>query len=154
MLEHKGYTGKVEFDNQAGVFHGEVEHVRDVVTFEGSSVDELRQAFEASVDDYIAMCEQRRSRVDRPYSGNFLMQIDPELHRDIAIAASLEGKSLTTWTADALRDCVRRSHRIYSPKTIAREAVKQTAKPSRARKTAAKPAKKAAKKTKGRRTRR
>lgn len=35
MMEYKGYIGKVEFDNEAGLFHGEVTNLRDVVTFEG-----------------------------------------------------------------------------------------------------------------------
>lgn len=59
MLEHQGYLGRVEFDGEAGVFHGEVVGIRDVVTFEGQSVDELRKAFSDSVDDYLAFCEQR-----------------------------------------------------------------------------------------------
>lgn len=46
MMEHKGYLGKIEFDDEANVFHGEVVNIRDVITFEGQSVDELRQAFE------------------------------------------------------------------------------------------------------------
>ncbi len=45
MLNYKGYTGHVEFDDGAGIFHGEVLDLRDVVTFQGKSVDELYQAF-------------------------------------------------------------------------------------------------------------
>jgi predicted HicB family RNase H-like nuclease len=39
MLEYKGYTGKVDLDGEAGIFHGEVLDLRDVITFEGRSVD-------------------------------------------------------------------------------------------------------------------
>ena len=54
MLNYKGYAGHVEFDDEAGVFHGELVGTRDVVTFQGESVAELGQAFRESVDDYLA----------------------------------------------------------------------------------------------------
>ena len=45
MLEYHGYTGQVEFDGEAGLFHGEVLDTRDVITFQGTNVKELEQAF-------------------------------------------------------------------------------------------------------------
>ena len=69
MLNYKGYTGHVEFDDQAGIFHGEVLDLRDVVTFQGKSVDELEQAFKDSVDDYLEFCQERNEEPDRPFSG-------------------------------------------------------------------------------------
>jgi len=45
MMKYKGYSAQVEFDDDAGIFHGEVINLRDVITFEGESVRELRQAF-------------------------------------------------------------------------------------------------------------
>ena len=39
MLDYKGYNGKVEFDEEAGIFHGEIVDLRDVITFQGKSVD-------------------------------------------------------------------------------------------------------------------
>ena len=55
MMDYKGYVGMVEFDDEADIFHGEVVNLRDVITFQGRSVDALRQAFEESVDDYLAI---------------------------------------------------------------------------------------------------
>ena len=58
-MTYKGYQAIVELDEEAGVFHGEVINTRDAVTFQGSSVEELKQAFADSVDDYL---EFRASR--------------------------------------------------------------------------------------------
>jgi predicted HicB family RNase H-like nuclease len=58
-MKYKSYVGKVEFDDDAGIFHGEVVGTRDVVTFQGESVAELRTAFQASIDDYLAFCSER-----------------------------------------------------------------------------------------------
>lgn len=49
MMEYKRYIGKVDFDDEANIFHGEVVNVRNVITFQGESVQEIRQAFQASV---------------------------------------------------------------------------------------------------------
>jgi predicted HicB family RNase H-like nuclease len=54
MMEYKGYIARVEFDDEANIFHGEVINLRDVITFQGTAVDELRQAFQDSVEDYLA----------------------------------------------------------------------------------------------------
>lgn len=58
MMKYKGYVGKVEFDDDADLFHGEIMNTRDVITFQGRTTDELRQAFKDSVDDYLAFCAE------------------------------------------------------------------------------------------------
>jgi predicted HicB family RNase H-like nuclease len=42
MMEYKGYSGKVEFDDDADIFHGEIINLRDVITFEGETVEEFK----------------------------------------------------------------------------------------------------------------
>lgn len=42
MMESKGFIGKVEFDDDAGIFHGEVINGRDVITFQGEIIQEIR----------------------------------------------------------------------------------------------------------------
>ena len=58
-MTYKGYEGVVQFDEDAGIFHGEVINTRDVITFQGKSVDELKRAFRDSVDDYLEFCAER-----------------------------------------------------------------------------------------------
>jgi predicted HicB family RNase H-like nuclease len=102
MMEYKGYLGKVEIDEDAGLFHGEVINVRDVITFEGKTVKELRQAFRDSVDDYLAFCAKRGEDPEKPFSGKFVVRIPPELHRKIYAQARLAEKSLNRWVSDVL----------------------------------------------------
>jgi predicted HicB family RNase H-like nuclease len=108
MMEYKGYIGKVEFDDEAGIFHGEVLDTRDVITFQGQSVAELKTAFEESVDDYLAFCKQRGEEPNKPFSGQFVTRIPPELHRQANQAASASGKSLNAWVAEQLQAAVAR----------------------------------------------
>jgi len=102
MMEHKGYVGKVEFDDEAGVFYGEVVNTRDVITFQGASVLELKKAFHDSIEDYLAFCQERGEAPDKPLSGRFVTRISPDLHRRINLAASLSGKSVNTWVTEQL----------------------------------------------------
>ncbi|MFO7883930.1 MAG: type II toxin-antitoxin system HicB family antitoxin [Desulfobacteraceae bacterium] len=109
MIEYKGYFARVEFDDEANIFHGEVINLRDVITFQGESVDELRKAFTDSVEDYLEFCSERGEDPEKPYSGKFLVRVGPELHKTLVIQARKNGKSLNTWVNDALcqvlKDC-------------------------------------------------
>jgi predicted HicB family RNase H-like nuclease len=106
-LEYKGYIGVVEYDDEAGIFHGEVINLRDVITFQGTCVDELREAFKESVEDYLAFCAERGEAPEKPFSGNLPLRIDPELHRKIYVKARQEGKSLNRWISEALERVLR-----------------------------------------------
>lgn len=103
-MEYKGYIGKVEFDDEAGIFHGEVINLRDVITFQGESVQELRQAFQESVDDYLAFCAERNEEPEKPFSGTFTVRVAPELHRAIAVRSKLSHQSLNSWVSEALEE--------------------------------------------------
>jgi len=121
MMEYKGYMGKVEFDDDAGVFHGDVVNTRDVITFQGKSVAELKKAFQESVDDYLNFCAQRGEEPEKPFSGQFVARIPPELHRKINLAASLSGKSLNAWVSEQLQSAVARIG-IVKVKSVGKKA--------------------------------
>lgn len=106
MMKYKGYTGHVEYDDEAKIFHGEVLGIKDVVTFQGTTVDEIEQAFKDSVDDYLAFCAERGEEPDRPFSGKFNLRIPPELHAKLSIAAKLQGESLNNYIAKMLQKLV------------------------------------------------
>lgn len=94
IMHHEGYEARIDVDEEAGIFHGEIINLRDVVTFEGSSVEELKRAFAESVEDYLAFCAERGEEPEKPYSGQFIVRADPLLHRELASTAKREGISL------------------------------------------------------------
>ena len=106
MMEYQGYVAKVELDEDGDVFHGEVINLRDVITFEGKSVSELRKAMRESVQDYLAFCEERKEEPEKPFSGRLLVRIDPVLHREIYVRSREEDKSLNGWIAEKLGEAV------------------------------------------------
>jgi predicted HicB family RNase H-like nuclease len=111
MRAYKGYLARIAFDEQANLFHGEAINTRDVVTFQGQSIDELRQALADSLEDYLSVCAERGEAPDQPFSGRFTVQLSPEQHRKITLAAEKAGKDVAQWVAEALEQAVGRSVR-------------------------------------------
>jgi predicted HicB family RNase H-like nuclease len=101
-MTYKGYEATVEFDDEAGIFHGEVVNIRDVITFQGKSVSELKKELRVSVEDYLAFCKKRGEEPDKPFSGKFVVRVDPALHRRLAIAARKQHKSLNSYISETL----------------------------------------------------
>ena len=103
-MNYKGYTGKVEYDDEAGVFYGEIIGLRDVVTFKGSSVKELQQSFRESIEDYITFCKRMGKDPDTPASGRLILRMPPELHYRASVLAKAEGRSLNSWVTEAVKE--------------------------------------------------
>jgi predicted HicB family RNase H-like nuclease len=103
MMEYKGYVGRAEIDDEAGVLHGEVINIRDVITFEGTCVEEIQKAFRESVDDYLEFCSERGEEPEKPFSGKFVVRLPPALHRKAYIQAKLTNKSLNSWVTEVLK---------------------------------------------------
>jgi|ERR1700681_3771475 predicted HicB family RNase H-like nuclease len=106
MLEYKGYTAHVELDAEAGIFHGEVLDTRDVITFQGKSVDEVQEAFRESIDDYLEFCAQRGEEPDKPFSGRLMLRLSSNLHRRLYAEARNQGKSLNQFISEKLKMAV------------------------------------------------
>jgi predicted HicB family RNase H-like nuclease len=104
MMEYKGYLGVVEFDDKAQLFHGDVINTRDVITFQGTSVEEIQKAFHDSIDDYLEWCEKDGVNPEKPYSGKFNLRLSPELHREVAVTAKKLKISINSFVEKALQD--------------------------------------------------
>ena len=102
MIQHKGYVGVFEFDPSIDAFHGEVMNTRDVITFQGRSVDELRAAMQSSVEDYLDMCAEDGVNPEKPFSGKFQFRGPPELHRRLAEVAKRRGLSMNALVHELL----------------------------------------------------
>jgi predicted HicB family RNase H-like nuclease len=72
-LNYKRYVGTFAYDEEAGVFHGRVAGLRDVITFEERSIQRIKKAFAESVEDYLDFCRGRDEEPEKPLSGKFLI---------------------------------------------------------------------------------
>ena len=103
---YKGYAARIEYSDEDECFVGHIAAIRDVVGFHGESVQELRLAFEEAVDDYLETCEKLGRAPQKPYSGNLMLRIPPEIHAAVATAAEVSGKSINQWAAETFDSAV------------------------------------------------
>jgi predicted HicB family RNase H-like nuclease len=71
--------------------------IRDVVTFKGETLAEAKQAFQDSVDNYLAFCQELEQAPDKPFSGKLPFRTTPEHNRNVFMAATKAGKSINAW---------------------------------------------------------
>jgi predicted HicB family RNase H-like nuclease len=102
QFEYQGYVGSAEVDIENGVLFGRLLFIRDAIGYNAATVEELKQAFEDAVDDYLAACKEDGSEPDVPCKGSFNVRVGPERHRKVAIAARNQGIDLNEFVVAAL----------------------------------------------------
>jgi predicted HicB family RNase H-like nuclease len=110
ILTYKGYQGSFAYDPEADIFHGEVPHLTDVITFQGRSIDELKAALAESIEVYLEYCAKKGKEPQKPFSGTFNVRLNPEIHQRLALRAARDGVSLNKWVAKALEKAVSEHH--------------------------------------------
>jgi len=108
FIQYKDYIGSVHFNAEDEVFFGKIEGIEDLVSFEGSSVDELKQAFTDSVEDYIVLCKEIGKKNEKSYKGSFNVRIAPEIHKKAKRLAIMKGISLNQFIQKAVEEEVNR----------------------------------------------
>lgn len=109
LMKYKDYFGSVHYSDDDLVFHGKVEFIRALVSYEGTDVASLRKAFEEAVDDYLELCQLQKQEPEKPFKGSFNVRVGPRLHQEIALHALNEGMSLNQYIAWVLeKDSVER----------------------------------------------
>jgi predicted HicB family RNase H-like nuclease len=106
VMQYKGYTGRVEVDEEAGIIFGRVIGLRDVITFQGETVQEARQAFQDSVDDYLEFCAERGEAPEKPFSGELMVRVKPDIHQALANLAETRKTSVIDIVEQVLTDAV------------------------------------------------
>ncbi|MBE3110023.1 MAG: type II toxin-antitoxin system HicB family antitoxin [Acidobacteria bacterium] len=94
VLQYENFIGSVHFSAEDDCFFGKIESIDDLVTFEGSDVNELKRSFREAVEDYIGLCRKAGKPVHKPYKGSFNVRMTAELHQKAARKSVLLGISL------------------------------------------------------------
>ena len=101
-MSYKGYASCIEYSDEDGCFVGRVAGIKDILTFHGSSVEELRGEFKKTVNFYLESCQKSGESPDKPYSGKLMLRVPPEIHAAVATAAEVSGKSINQWVSEKL----------------------------------------------------
>ncbi len=98
----KEFIGSIHYDQGDDCFHGKIEGIDDLITFEGRSVAELKKAFREAVEDYRNICASAGKETQKSYRGTFNVRIAPELHRAAALASVRQGVTLNRFVQKAI----------------------------------------------------
>lgn len=102
MLEYKGYHASIEYDAEDNIFVGEVFGITDSLNFHGTSVSELKEMFEQSIDNYLELCEKTGKNPDKEFKGTFNIRIPPQMHKKAALAAAKQNITLNQYVMRAI----------------------------------------------------
>ncbi len=101
-MKYKGYIGQVIYDDEAKIFHGEVIGLKDVITFQGTTVKEIEKSFKDSIDDYLQWCKKRGEKPEKTFSGKLNLRMSPDLHAHLTLEAAKRGLSLNDFINEKL----------------------------------------------------
>ena len=93
-LRYKGYTTTIKYSTEDVVLYGKIEGINDLVCFNSDSAIEIVNEFHKAVDEYLAICKAKGIDPNKPYSGTFNIRIHPELHRQLAVMAREDNRSI------------------------------------------------------------
>lgn len=102
LMEYKGYHAKIEYDEEDNIFVGQVLGINDLLSFHGTSVSELKESFQNSIDNYLNYCKQVGKKPEKEFKGSFNVRIKPQAHRLAALEAANEGITMNQFVAEAI----------------------------------------------------
>lgn len=105
-MEYRDYIGSIEFSEEDCIFYGKVQGIRALISYEGTTAQELIDDFHGAVDDYLALCEAEGKEPEKAYKGSFNVRIPPQLHQQAAVYAISQQISLNSVVENAIRSYV------------------------------------------------
>jgi predicted HicB family RNase H-like nuclease len=103
ILTYKGFIGSVNYSADDHIFFGKIEGINDMVTFEGTTVNELENAFREMVNLHIEDCGREGKPVEKSYKGSFNVRISQELHKKAVQTATAKRMTLNQLVKQALK---------------------------------------------------
>ncbi len=100
MMAYEGYTARVEYDDEAGIFFGQFAGIRDGAGFHADDVADLKTAFQEAVDDYVEACAKIGKETERTSGEEPTLHVDPDLPARIARAAERRGERVLPHAVD------------------------------------------------------
>ncbi len=98
-MKYKGYQASIFYSGEDSVFYGQVLCTKDMICFDGVTVDELERMFHEAVDQYLDECAEKGKSPGKPVSGEFKSIISPE---NLAHELMKAGEEFTPPEVDSL----------------------------------------------------
>mgnify|MGYP000882282140 CR=1 FL=1 len=105
-LKHKGFIGIFNYIEDEDILYGKIEGITDLVTFQGQSIPEIKEAFNEAVEDYLELCKEVGKDPLKSFKGSFNVRLSSNLHRIVFMKAVSRNMNLNQFVQAALEKAV------------------------------------------------
>jgi predicted HicB family RNase H-like nuclease len=64
---YKNYEAQISYSEEDEIFFGRIVNLeRDMIAFDGVSVEELKQSFHAAIEEYLQDCKEAGKKPEKP----------------------------------------------------------------------------------------
>jgi predicted HicB family RNase H-like nuclease len=102
-LHYKGYKGSVEYSETDNCLFGKVLGLTNsLILYEGYSINELKEDFEAGIDHYLEGCKEDGIQPEKPHNDVINIHIPLEIHVKVATFVKNHGTSIDDFICDSI----------------------------------------------------
>jgi len=74
---YKNYEAQISYSEDDEIFFGRVVNIeRDMIAFDGISVEELKQSFHSAIEEYLQDCKKAGKKPEKPIMQKVAAQFD------------------------------------------------------------------------------
>lgn len=97
-----GYQAVISYDPEIEMFRGEFVGLNGGADFYARDLKGLKREGAISLKVFLDACAEDGVEARRPFSGKFVLRLDPKTHEAVALAAAANGLSINQWAAETL----------------------------------------------------
>lgn len=106
VMSYRGYKGTIEYSLEDNILHGEVLGIRSLLSYEGNTLQELKDDFEDTIDDYFECCKNHNMTPEKPYKQNIVINLEPDLQEKLYLYSELRDEDISDSINRAIRNLV------------------------------------------------
>lgn len=81
IMKYKGYWAEVKYSDEDECFFGKIEGLKkDLISFEGENVKELKKDFKDAINSYLDVCKRLKQEPEKQCKGSLNVRLGTELH--------------------------------------------------------------------------
>lgn len=103
IMRYKEYWAEIKYSDEDECFFGEVEGLRNTsISFEGTTVKELKEDFKEAIDHYLILCKESNEEPEKQCKGSLNIRLGVELHNKAKMKSIEENISINELIKNAV----------------------------------------------------
>lgn len=103
VMKYKGYWAEIKYSDEDECFYGIIEGLKNSsISFEGTTVKELKKDFKESIDTYLQYCKEHNEEPEKQCKGSLNVRLGAELHNKAKMKSIEKNISINELIKDAV----------------------------------------------------